>query len=46
MEDFDEFNKDDFLTTIFENMEPYMDTYEVYTQLVKARISSQTKQMR
>lgn len=27
---------DDFLTTIFENMEPYMDTYEVYKQLVRA----------
>lgn len=32
----DEFNKDDFLTTIFENMEPYMDTYSVYQQLISA----------
>lgn len=36
IEDPDGINKDDFLTTIFENMEPYMDTYNVYTQLVKA----------
>mmetsp|Transcript_1219 Transcript_1219/g.1231 ORF Transcript_1219/g.1231 Transcript_1219/m.1231 type:complete len:402 (-) Transcript_1219:56-1261(-) len=36
IEDPDGINKDDFLTTIFENMEPYMDTYDVYTQLVKA----------
>lgn len=27
---------EDFLTTIFENMEPYIDTYEVYKQLVKS----------
>lgn len=28
--------KDEYLTTIFEDMEPYMDTYSVYTQLVAA----------
>lgn len=27
---------DEFLTTIFENMEPYIDTYEAYKQLIKA----------
>lgn len=27
---------DDFLTTIFENMEPYIDTYEAYKLLIKA----------
>lgn len=30
----DETSSDDFLTTIFENLEPYIDTYEVYKQLV------------
>lgn len=32
----DEAAADDFMTTIFENMEPYIDTYEVYKQLVKS----------
>lgn len=32
-------SEDDFLTTIFENMEPYMDTYEVYTQLIRANFT-------
>lgn len=34
MEDMDE--KDAYLTTIFEKMEPYIDTYEVYQQFIKA----------
>lgn len=32
-------SEDDFLTTIFENMEPYMDTYEVYTQLIRTNFT-------
>lgn len=28
--------EDEYLTTIFESMEPYMDTYSVYTQLQEA----------
>lgn len=35
----DDVNKDDFLTTIFDEMEPYIDTYEVYKQLVRAGFS-------
>lgn len=31
-----EVNQDDYLTTIFEQMEPYMDTYEVFKQLKSA----------
>lgn len=31
-----EVDKDDYLTTIFEQMEPYMDTYEVFKQLKNA----------
>lgn len=31
---------DEYLTTIFESMEPYMDTYSVYTELQKAGFSS------
>lgn len=29
-------SEDDFLTTIFENMEPYMDTYEIYKRLIES----------
>lgn len=29
-------DEDQFLTTIFDNMEPYLDTYSVYTQLLAA----------
>ncbi|PSK37678.1 hypothetical protein C7M61_003385 [Candidozyma pseudohaemuli] len=32
----DEDSPDDYLTTIFENMEPYIDTYDVYKQLTRA----------
>lgn len=32
----DEESADDFLTTIFENMEPYIDTFDVYKQLTRA----------
>lgn len=35
----DELSEDDYLTTIFEKMEPYMDTYEVYKQLQTAGFS-------
>ncbi|GEQ69135.1 hypothetical protein JCM33374_g2806 [Metschnikowia sp. JCM 33374] len=34
--DKEETSTDDYLTTIFENMEPYIDTYEVYKQLIEA----------
>ncbi|KAG2733535.1 hypothetical protein G9P44_003060 [Scheffersomyces stipitis] len=29
-------SENDFLTTIFDNMDPYLDTYAVYSQLVEA----------
>ncbi|WPK25806.1 hypothetical protein PUMCH_003137 [Australozyma saopauloensis] len=32
----DEAHKDEFLTTIFEEMEPYIDTYAVYKRLIDA----------
>lgn len=32
----EEGEREEYLTTIFEDMEPYMDTYDVYTQLIKA----------
>lgn len=32
----EEMKQDDFLTTIFENMEPYMDTYHVFTELTES----------
>lgn len=35
-EDDEEYNSEHYLTTIFEKMEPYMDTYEVFKQLADA----------
>ena len=32
---------DDFLTTIFDSMEPYIDTYEVYKQLTRAGFTAE-----
>ncbi|KAK6461782.1 hypothetical protein DFJ63DRAFT_314413 [Scheffersomyces coipomensis] len=36
----DGFGTSDFLTTIFDDMEPYMDTYEVYQELISAGFTS------
>lgn len=36
----EEASSDDFLTTIFENLEPYIDTYEVYKQLLDSGFTS------
>lgn len=32
----EELTEDDFLTTIFDNMEPYLDTYSIYTALTRS----------
>lgn len=39
-EDDEDNNGDNYLTTIFEKMEPYMDTYQVYKQLTDSGFTS------